>query len=70
MEIFAKQEGHHGEVIEEILKKYNPADSSKTAGKGYVCPLCGYEYEGDITAEPEDWVCPLCGQPKSVFKLK
>ena len=70
MEIFAKQEGHHGEVIEEILKKYKPADSEKTSGKIYVCPICGYEYEGDITAEPEDWVCPLCGQPKSVFKLK
>ena len=25
MEIFAKQEGHHGAVIEEIIKKYRPA---------------------------------------------
>ena len=38
--------------------------------KIYVCPVCGYEYEGDINSEPDDWTCPLCGQPKSVFKAK
>jgi len=70
MEIFAKQEYHHGEVIDELLKKYNPPKADTTGKKIYVCPVCGFEYVGDINAEPEDWTCPLCGQPKSVFKEK
>ena len=70
MEIFAKQEYHHGEVIDELLKKYNPPKVDTTGKKVFVCPVCGYEYVGDIDAEPENWTCPLCGQPKSVFKEK
>ena len=73
MEIFAKQEGHHGAVIEEIIKKYRPAkveNENSAPKKIYVCPICGYEYEGDINSEPDDWTCPLCGQPKSVFVEK
>lgn len=70
MEIFAKQEWHHGEVIDELLKKYNPPKTDTAGKKIYVCPVCGYEYVGDIDAEPDDWTCPLCGQPKSVFKEK
>ena len=71
MEIFAKQEAHHGEVIEEILKKYKPAKTEDAEQeKVYVCPICGYEYVGDINSEPDDWTCPLCGQPKSVFVEK
>lgn len=71
MEIFAKQEWHHGEILEEILKKYKPAETAKTSPKKiYVCSVCGYEYEGEISEEPDDWTCPLCGQPKSVFKEK
>ena len=70
MEIFAQQEGHHGVVIEELQKKYKPAKADNTGKKVYVCPICGYEYVGDINAEPDDWTCPLCGQPKSAFKEK
>ena len=70
MEIFAKQEWHHGEVIDELLKKYNPPKADTTGKKIYVCPVCGYEYIGDINSEPDDWTCPLCGQPKSVFNEK
>lgn len=33
----------------------------------YVCPVCGYVYEGDITQEPDDYVCPLCGVPRDQF---
>lgn len=38
----------------------------------YVCPICGYEYTGEISFEElaEDWVCPICLQPKSEFKKK
>ena len=63
----AKQEGHHGVVIGKILEKYQPEKKAPT-GKVYICPVCGFEHEGDINDEPEDYVCPLCGQPKSVFK--
>ena len=38
--------------------------------KLYVCPVCGYEYVGDINDEDDSYVCPLCGQPKSAFVLK
>lgn len=67
MENFAKQEGHHGVVIGKILEKYQP-EKKAPAGKVYICPVCGFEHEGDINDEPEDYVCPLCGQPKSVFQ--
>lgn len=67
MEIFAKQEGHHGVVIGKILEKYQP-EKKAPAGKVYICPVCGFEHEGDINDEPDDYVCSLCGQPKSVFK--
>jgi len=33
----------------------------------YVCDVCGYEYEGDLMQEPEDYVCPICGVDKSQF---
>lgn len=69
MEIFAKQEGHHGEVIGKILEKYKP-EKKAPAGKVYICPVCGFEHEGDLSSEPDDYVCPLCGQPKSTFKTK
>ena len=36
--------------------------------KKWVCKVCGYIYEGDITKEADDYVCPVCKQPKSRFK--
>ena len=27
--------------------------------KKFVCPVCGYVYEGETL--PEDYTCPLCG---------
>ena len=70
MEIFAKQEGHHGEMLEAILKKYKPEALDVAGKKIYVCGCCGYEYIGDLDAEPEDFVCPICGMQKKVFRLK
>ena len=70
MEIFAKQEGHHGEMMEGLLKKYKPEALDVEGKTIYVCGCCGFEYIGDLNAEPEDYVCPVCGQPKKVFKLK
>lgn len=34
----------------------------------FVCTVCGFVYEGDITQEPDDYVCPICGVPKSQFE--
>lgn len=44
----------------------------QTAKVTYVCPICGYEYTGEVPFEelPEDWVCPICLQPKSEFRKK
>ena len=71
METFAQEEKHHGVVIDEIFKKYNPDfKPADTAGKKvYVCPCCGYRYYGNLDAEPENWTCPVCGQPKKDFKF-
>ena len=35
--------------------------------KKYVCPVCGYVYEGDEI--PADFKCPVCNVPGSKFKL-
>ena len=36
-----------------------------TGGKeSWSCPVCGYQYEGDL---PEDFICPRCEQPGTVF---
>lgn len=70
IEVFAKQEGNHGVLIKQILDEYQPKFDVPAGKKVYVCPVCGYEYVGDINAEPDDYVCPLCGQPKSAFQEK
>ena len=66
MEIFAKQEGHHGVILDELLKKYAPKNSAAPAQKTFVCSICGYEHVGD--APPA--TCPVCGQPSTAFKEK
>ena len=70
MEIFARQEGGHGVRLQAMLDKYQPKAADTTGKKVYVCPVCGYEYVGDINDEDDSYVCPLCGQPKSAFVLK
>lgn len=34
----------------------------------YVCTVCGYVHEGDLTKEPDDYVCPICGVGKDMFE--
>lgn len=70
MEVFARQEGHHGIMMREILAKYPEQSKPGKASKSYICPVCGYVHEGDISEEPDDYVCPICGQPKSAFQEK
>jgi flavin reductase (DIM6/NTAB) family NADH-FMN oxidoreductase RutF/rubredoxin len=55
--------------------KQAPPKPAKSAGKVWVCTVCGYTYdeakEGvPFEALPEDWVCPLCKHPKSDFVLQ
>lgn len=45
-----------------------PAEASASEKVSYVCTVCGYVYEGDITQEPEDFQCPICGVPKSMLQ--
>jgi len=69
-EVFAKQEGGHGVALAKIIEKYAPKVDEAVGTLIYVCPVCGYEYVGDITQEPDDFVCPLCGVPKAKFTKK
>ena len=66
---FARQEKHHGEATAAILEKYAPGeDAAPEPKKVYVCPVCGFEYEGELDREPDDWKCPICAVPKKSFK--
>ena len=66
---FADQEGGHAVLLKEILDAQN--QNVDTTGKEvFVCGVCGFEYVGDLSSEPDDFVCPVCGQPKSVFKAQ
>ena len=69
---FALQEKHHGEVTQAIIDKYAPKEEKVTTEpkKVYVCSVCGFEYEGDIDKEGDDYKCPICGCKKGVFKLQ
>lgn len=67
LELFAAQEAHHGELLQKLLDRYQQHVDT-TGRKIYVCGVCGYEYVGELDAEPEDFVCPVCGQSKKVFR--
>ncbi len=65
---FAVQEKHHGEVTEKYYKKYGIKFEESLEKQKYVCTVCGFEYDGDINKEPDNYKCPLCNMPKSAFK--
>ena len=46
--------------------------AAESGGEKWVCPICGYVYDGEIPFEelPDDWKCPLCGVEKSRFTKK
>ena len=67
LEKFASQEANHGVMLKKLLDQYGK-NVDTTGKKVYVCGCCGFEYVGDLDAEPEDYVCPVCGQPKKVFR--
>lgn len=68
--IFATQEKHHGEITKAIIDKYAPWVNDGINGSGivYVCSVCGFEYEGELDKESDDYKCPICGCAKGVFK--
>ena len=68
VEFFALQEKHHGIKTEDIYNKYAPKEESSQQEKVYVCSVCGFEYEGELDKENDDYKCPVCGCVKGVFK--
>lgn len=68
IEYFALQEKHHGIKTEDIYNRYAGANKVVNSDKVYVCSVCGFEYEGDLDSEPDDYRCPICGCAKGVFK--
>ena len=69
VEYFALQEKHHGIKTEDIYNKYAPKEEASKPEKVYVCSVCGFEYEGELDNESDDYKCPICGCAKGVFKL-
>ena len=69
IEYFALQEKHHGIKTDDIYNKYAPKEEVAKPEKVYVCSVCGFEYEGELDNEPDDYKCPICGCAKGVFKL-
>ncbi len=73
---------YHKEYKDKALSAYKlhyPEGSNQEAvpaaasgGEKWVCPVCGYVYDGEIPFEelPDDWKCPLCGVEKSRFTKK
>ena len=63
--------GHPRRRAEErpILHRAGKGREGKQAGirRAWVCDVCGYVYEGDLTQEPDDYICPLCGVDKTHF---
>ncbi|MBP5319610.1 MAG: flavin reductase [Kiritimatiellae bacterium] len=48
--------------------KVKPKPQVTAKKRCWVCPICGYVYEGDEL--PPDFICPLCKHPASEFVLK
>ncbi|MEG0165144.1 [FeFe] hydrogenase, group A [Anaerorhabdus sp.] len=45
-------------------------ENVNTSSISYVCIMCGYVYEGDITLESDDYICPICSVGKELFEKK
>lgn len=52
----------------KLAPTYREENSERAVA--YVCDVCGYVYEGDISKEAEDYKCPICGVPKNHFRLR
>ena len=66
---------YHGVIKGKTAKNaptYIAEEENAGTAEKYTCPVCKYEYDGDIPFEelPDDWVCPICGAPKKIFEKK
>ena len=60
---------YYHDVIKGKAPKNAPTYQAPEEQKNvWVCSVCGYIYEGDLTKEAEDFTCPVCKQPKFVFR--
>lgn len=53
-----------------IAPEKEETSNKQTSAQRWVCDVCGYVYEGDLTQEPDDYTCPLCGVNKTHFIKK
>lgn len=62
---------YYHDVVKGKAPKNAPTYQAPEEQKNvWVCSVCGYIYEGDLTQEPDSFTCPVCKQPKSVFVKK
>ena len=47
--------------------KPKPEAKKESAGKKWVCKICGYVYGGEEL--PPDYICPICKHPAEDFEL-
>lgn len=62
---------YYHDVIKGKAPKNAPTYQEPKAAAGketWVCSVCGFIYEGDLTKEPDTFRCPVCKQPKSAFR--
>ena len=50
----------------DVKPKPQAASAASGGTKHWVCPICGYVYEGE-GQPPADYLCPLCKHPGSEF---
>ena len=59
--------GEPSTTYQYYFDNIKPKPQPKTEPKqGFVCKICGYEYEGETL--PEDFVCPLCKHGPADFE--
>lgn len=56
-------------TYEQAYVKETPKQQVNTPSSiQYVCTICGFIYEGDITQEPAEYHCPICTVGKDLFE--
>lgn len=53
-----------------IYNRIESKQDNQTEQVQYICDICGFVYDGDLTKEGDDYICPICSAPKDVFSLK
>ena len=62
---------YYHDVVKGKAPKNAPTYQAPEEKKNtWVCSICGYIYEGDLTQEPDSWVCPICGVGKDMFETE